>query len=182
MEQKIRLYNDIDLLSFNSEDDRLNIEGYACHYGVCNLNNEIVFKDSYNTFFEAYNQKKVMPILNFNHDNNKQIGSIDDITSDSTGLYVKAHINKNIPWCRDWLIPNIEMGDIKSYSTEMIVIGGYDGIKRNDDGTYVVLNGLLTAVAVVQHPADYRSEFTVKNFLESLPKVDNTPKSKWFLF
>lgn len=185
MEKKIRLYNDIDIITFNSEDDKLNIEGYAAHFGLKNLNNEYCFKESFKSFFEMYESGKMKPVLNYEHDNSKQIGSIDDVTADNTGLYVKAHINKNIPWCRDWLIPNIEMGDIKSYSTEMVVIGGKNGIRINEDGSYVVLDGLLTAVAVVQHPADWQSEFTIKNYLNSLDDEskakEEVNKSKWYL-
>lgn len=182
MEQKIRLYNDIDLLTFNSEDKVLKIEGYAAHFGTKNLNNEIVFKESFDLFFNAYDAKKIQPILNFEHDNTKQIGGIDEIFSDATGLYVKAHINRNIPYCAEWLIPNIENGDIKSFSTEAVVVGGRDGIRINEDGSYIVLNAMLTAVAVVQHPADWQSEFSVMNYLKSFPEQPKPQPVKWFLY
>lgn len=183
----IRLYNNIDTITFNAEEDKMNIAGYACHFGTRNLNGELCFKETFNQFFEAYKEGKVRPILNFDHQNDKQIGMIDAIDADATGLYVMAHINRNIPWCRDWLIPNIEMGDIKSFSTELAVIGGRNGVKINDDGTYDVLAAHLIGCAVVQHPADYRSEFTVKNYLDSLPKEEEDVKeelnkSKWYLF
>lgn len=185
MEQKIRIYNDIDTLSFNNEGDRLEIAGYAAHFATKNLNGEYCFKESFSQFFDAYRDGKIRPILNYEHQDDKQIGSVDEVTADDTGLYVKAHINKNIPWCRDWLIPNIEAGDIKSYSTEMVVIGGRDGVKINDDGSYVVLSALLTAVAVVKHPADWKSEFTVANFMEQFNSLEDVEtevkKSKWFL-
>ena len=44
---KIRLYNDIDIITCSSDDDRLKIEGYAAHFGVKNLNKEICFKDTF---------------------------------------------------------------------------------------------------------------------------------------
>lgn len=176
--ENIYLLNNIDNFVCNSDEEKLNIEGYACHFGLENLNHEYCFKESFTEFFTAYNEKKVRPILNFEHQSDKQIGSIDDVIADETGLYVKAHVNKNIPWCRDWLIPNIEMGDIRSFSTELAVIGGRNGIKINDDGSYSVLSAYLVACAIVQHPADYRSEFTVKNFLDSLPPVEEISKRK----
>lgn len=184
---KIRLYNDIDLITCSSEDDRLNIEGYAAHFGVKNLNKEICFKDTFRNFFKAYADKKIVPILNYEHHDDKQIGSVDEVKADETGLYVKAHINKTIPWCRDWLIPNIEAGDIKSYSTEMVIIGGMDGIRINkEDDSYTVLNAMLTAVAVVKHPADWKSEFSVKNYVEQFNALEDVEtevkRSKLYMF
>lgn len=187
MENKIRLYNDIDLLSFNSEDDKLNIEGFAAHFGKPNLNNEIVFKESFDLFFDTYNKGQIKPILNFEHQNDKQIGGIDSLVVMSDGLYMYAHINRNIPYCNDWLIPNIMAGDVNKLSTEGICVGGQNGIKVNEDGSYVVLNFLLTAVAITRIPADHKAEFTVKNYLESFKKTeeevnDDIKKTKWYLF
>lgn len=186
MENKIRLYNDIDLLSFNSEDDKLNIEGYAAHFGTKNLNDEIVYKESFDLFFETYNKGQICPVLNYEHQDDKQIGGIDSLEIRNEGLYMKGHLNKTIPYVNEWLIPNIMAGDVNKLSTEGICVGGMNGIKVNDDGTYVVLNFLLTAVAVVKHPADWKAEFTVKNYLESLKKTDEEVKeelnkSKWYL-
>lgn len=182
MEQKIRLFNDIDILSYNSEDDKLNIEGYAAHFGKKNLNNEIVFKESFNLFFEAYDKGQIKPVLNFQHQFDKQIGGVDSITRDSNGLFIKAHLNKGIPYVNEWLVPNIMAGDLNKLSSEGFAIGGRDGIKINEDGSYVVLNFMLTAVAIVQHPADSNAEFTVKNYLESLgTPEEEVKKSKWFL-
>lgn len=181
MEQKIRLYNDIDVLSFNSEDDKLRIEGFAAHFGKPNLNKEIVFAESFNMFFEAYDKGQIKPVLNFEHQGDKQIGGIDEITREKEGLFVKAHLNKGIPYVSDWLIPNIMAGDISKFSSEGIVVGGRDGIRVNQDGSYVVLNFLMTAVAIVKHPADWNAEFTVKNYFESLgAPEEEVKKSKWY--
>lgn len=186
MDNRIRIYNDIDLLSFNSEEDRVNIEGYAAHFGVPNLNKEIVFKESFDLFFDTYSKGMIKPILNFEHQNDKQIGGIDSLEIRKEGLYMHAHINKNIPYCNEWLIPNIMAGDINKLSTEGICVGGANGIKVNSDGSYVVLNFLLTAVGIVRIPADFKAEFTVKNYLESLEKdeeevKEEINKTKWYL-
>lgn len=181
MEQKIRLFNDIDVLSYNSEDDKLRIEGFAAHFGKPNLNKEIVFAESFNMFFDAYDKGQIKPVLNFEHQSDKQIGGIDEISRDSDGLFIKAHLNTGIPYVSEWLVPNIMAGDVNKLSSEGIVIGGRDGIKVNQDGSYVVLNFMLTAVAIVKHPADWNAEFTVKNYMESLPPVEEAVKaSKWY--
>lgn len=181
MEQKIRLFNDIDVLSFNSEDDKLNIEGFAAHFGKPNLNKEIVFAESFDLFFEAYNNGQIRPILNFEHQFDKQIGGIDYISREKDGLFVRAHLNRSIPYVNDWIVPNIMSGDLNKFSSEGLVIGGRDGVRVNQDGSYVVLNFMMTAVAVVKHPADWTAEFTVKNYFESLgTPEDEVNKSKWY--
>lgn len=184
MEQKVRIYNDLDVLACNSADDRLNIEGFAAHFGRKNLNGEIVFAESFNMFFEAYGKGQIKPVLNFEHQGDKQIGGIDEIVREKDGLYVRAHINRSIPYCAEWLIPNIMAGDINKLSSEGIIVGGRDGVTVNSDGSYTVMNFLLTAVAVVKHPADWDAEFTVANYLKTVPEEEareDIERSKWYL-
>lgn len=186
MENKIYLNDLEDNLIFKNSDDKLEIEGYCCHFNRKNLNGEIVYRSSFDTFFTAYEKGTIRPLINHEHNNDRIIGGIDDLDRDDTGLYIVAHLNKNIPYVEEWLIPNIMSGDIKNFSTEGFPVGGYDSIKINDDKSYSVLDFMLTAVAIVNHPADWTADFTVRNYLSTKPTEEEVKetvnKSKWYLF
>ena len=166
MNQNI-FFNSQNLLITNAveEDNMLRIEGTAAHFGEANLNNEIVDEKSFDSFFLLYRDGKLTPVLNFNHDPYALIGGIDNIYTKDNALWCSAHLNKDIAICRDTLIPMVMSGDIKSYSTEGWV--GFNDIVEHDDGTYYCKNFMLTGVAVVSLPADYNSEFSIKNYFEN---------------
>lgn len=184
--ETIYINNPVDGLKFTNSEDKLEIEGYACHWDKKNLNGEIVYRNSFDTFFTAYEKGSIRPVLNHEHDNSKVIGGIDELDRDETGLYIIAHLNKTIPYVNDWLAPNIMAGDIKNLSTEGFPVGGYDSIRVNEDKSYSVLDFMLTAVAIVNHPADTLADFSVRNYLNMKPTEEEVKeevvKSKWYLF
>lgn len=161
------------------EDNFLRIEGTAAHFDVPNLNNEIVDANSFTKFFEMYKENKIRPSLTYNHDSTNLIGGIDKIYIENNTLMCAAHINKNIKFCADTLIPSILAGDIRSYSTEGFV--SYEDIEERENDTYYCKNFILTAVSCVNLPADYQSEFVIKNWYEAEKALRAEPKSKWFL-
>lgn len=158
-----------DMATFNAieENDRfLRIEGLGCHFGKPNLNGEIVDSSSFNDFFTMYNNGQLNPLLNYQHDQNQVIGTIDEITTTNEGLFFRASINKDVEICRTNLVPNIKNGVIRSFSTEGIIKNGYDGIEQRENNTYFVRSFLLTGLAVVNLPADPKATFTVSNMLK----------------
>ena len=171
------------------ESDKIFIEGYACHFNSKNLNMEIVDENSFKTFFNMYESKQITPILNYNHDSNWIIGGIDEIISDSTGLYMRSHINKGVKICDEMIIPNVMNGTLSKYSTEGYISNGYNGIVENEDGSYYVKDFILTATAIVPTPADPFAEFTLANYIkeyklqrqEELNKIQNTSKTIFFI-
>ena len=180
---KIFLDNN-DLLITNAvEDDKfLRIEGSAAHFDVPNLNGEIVSESSFDEFFELYSDGKIRPALTYNHDANMLIGGIDNVYIQNNTLMCKAHINKDIEFCKNTLIEMILSGDCKSFSTEGFL--RYSDIVENEDGTYFASSFMLTAISVVTVPADYQSEFTIKNSIERIKqaKIEEAKKqSKWYL-
>lgn len=183
---KTIFFNGIQIENAKESDDRLNIEGYACHFNSVNLNSEIVDENSFKYFFELYNAKKLVPKLNWNH-TEVIIGGVDDIISDKTGLYMTAHINKGVKVCDEFLIENIKQGDICQLSTEGWVLNGYEGIIEHEDGSYYVKDFLLQNIAVTPHAADPDAVFTIQNFLNEYKaqkeqnKLEIEKKSKWFL-
>ena len=156
--------NDLLITNAVNDDGFLRIEGTAAHFGIPNLNGEIVESSSFNNFFELYNDGKLKPALNFNHDSTNLIGGIDDIFIKDNALCCSAHLNYEIAFCKDTLIPMVQSGDIKSFSTEGFI--DYNDIEEREDGNYFAKNFLLTAIAVVSLPADYKSAFTIKNYFD----------------
>lgn len=154
-----------------TEDNNLVINGMAAHYNVRNLNDEIVDANSFNEFFNLYNDGKLTPALNWNH-SDTIIGGVDLIESRKDGLWMQAHLNGNVAICRDMIIPCIMGNELNSFSTEGYIRGGVDGVDFNEDGSYYVRNFLLTAVAIVPTPADPDAQFSVKNYLNSLQKQE----------
>lgn len=174
----IYLSTDLTFNNVTEEDNFLKIEGYGAHFGVANLNNEIVTADSFGLFFDMYKGNKIKPVLNWNHDPNSVIGTVDEITSDTTGLFFRCSVNKGVKFCDENLCPNIRAGVINSFSTEGIIKNGYDGIVVNPDGSYLVKDFLLTALAVVSTPADWDAKFSVANMMR---QTEPQKRSKWYL-
>lgn len=158
--------NDLLITNAVNEDGFLRIEGTAAHFGSPNLNGEIVTAESFCNFFQLYNDGKLKPALNYNHDSTMLIGGIDSIYIKDNALCCSAHLNKDIAFCKDTLIPMVESGDIKSFSTEGYV--GYNDIEEREDGNYFAKNFMLTAIAIVSVPADYKSEFCIKNYFDEM--------------
>lgn len=174
--------NGIKIENAVNKDNIIEIEGYCCHYNKTNLNNERVDANSFKKFFEMYENGIVRPNLNYNHDSNKLIGGIDDIASMDEGLYMQAHLNKDVALVRDTIWPLIQSGDIDSVSTEGVIENGWKGIIENEDGSYYVKDFILLGVALVANPADWDAKFTFKNFLdENRAKAEIDKRSKWYL-
>lgn len=171
MKDNLKIYNNFRIENAVDGDNFLQISGMCTHWNIPNLNMEVVDANSFNAFFELYDEGKLKPSLNYNH-SDLIIGGIDSIEKKEDGLFMTAHINKTVKDCTDSIIPNILAGDITGLSTEGFIKGGYDGVEFLEDGSYYVKNFILTAVAVVPNPADWQAEFSIKNYLNNLPKPE----------
>lgn len=180
MSDILQLRDNFHITNASEKDGDLYIEGYAAHYDRANLNKEVVNASSFDYFFSLYNEGKLKPCLSYEHDNTQIIGAIDSLESKEDGLYMSAHLTHTVPLCQT-LIPNILAGNINSFSSEGFVVGGVDGIEYLDNDEYFVKNFLLTAVSVVNTPADWDATFTVKNYLDVNglnPKTSNALTDK----
>lgn len=177
--------NDLHIYNVQEESNLVKIDGTAAHFNTPNLNGEIVDAKSFENFFSLYNDGKITPAFTYNHDPNMLIGGIDRIYIDGDTLRCSAHINKDIAFCRDTLIPMVLAGDVKSYSTEGYI--SYDDIEERENNTYYAANFLLTTVSAVTVPADYKSEFTIKNMFDeeaakrAIEEENNKPQRKVYL-
>lgn len=182
MENKIiYLQNDIKLINLKEDDGKMFLEGYACHFDKANLNSQIVNAKSFNTYFDLLKKNAISKaIMNWEHNLDKQIGAIDTITTDEDGLFIEAHLNTEIPFVADWLVPNIKANDLTGLSTEGYVYGGLNGIIMNEDGSYYVKDMILTAVALTNNPADVEARFSLANAVNEWNLENAVKKSKWY--
>ena len=169
--EDIILTNTYTIQNAVEDNDRLNIEGYCCHYNTTNLNDQVVDSRSFDYFFGLYNSGKMKPALNYEH-TTEIIGGVDSIERRDDGLFMTAHLNKSVP-VNNMIIPNILAGDIKSFSTEGFVKGGYSGLVETENGFYIK-DFILTAVAIVSVPADWDAEFSVANVLKGYQEWKNS--------
>lgn len=169
----------------NAKEDagKLTFSGYACHFNSENLNREIVDEKSFDMFFNMYHSNQLTPIVNYNHDSNWIIGGVNDIISDSTGLYLEAYLNKGVKINDEMLIPNILNNTISGLSTEGYIANGENGIVDKGNGAYYVKDFLLTAIAITPTPADPNAKFTLKNYIDEYARIQHTKnvsKPKWY--
>lgn len=170
---KTIFFNNIKIENHSETPERLNIEGYICHFNRENLNSEVVDLNSFDDFFEMYNEGKLKPIVNYNHDSNQIIGGVDTIETKENGLYMTAHLNRGVKINDDMIIPNILAGTINGFSTEGFIKDGYNGIVELENGGYYVKSFLLTAVAVTATPADWDAKFSLSNFIKEYKEQKN---------
>lgn len=185
--------NGLQIENVKDSEKTVEIEGFICHFNKANLNNEIVDKNSFNNFFSLYRNKQLRPRLNYEH-TDQIIGGIDEIEQFDEGLYMRAHLAKNVAIVRDTILPLIETNDLTSCSTEGFV--DFNDIIENNDGTYYVSNFMLTGCSIVSCPADPQAKFSLSNFIkdyiaqkeeqqkqiEQNSKTSEEIKSKYYLF
>lgn len=153
----------------------MRIEGYTAHWDEANLNRQRVNSKSFDKFFEMLKAGKLdYPVMNYNHDQNQLIGKVDSLERDGSGLFIKAHINKEVAFVRDTLLPLILNGDIDKLSTEGYITK--NDVEFFDDGTFYIRNFMLSAIAVVSVPADWDAEFSVVNVVNRLKPTDEEVK------
>lgn len=184
MENKtIYLKNDISLINVKEDDGKVLIEGYACHFDKKNLNEQIVNSKSFDKYFDLLNTNQISKaIMNWEHNPDKQIGAIDNIQVEDEGLFINAHLNTEIPFVSDWLVPNIKANDLTGLSTEGFVYGGVNGLIFNEDGSYYIKDMILTAVALTNNPADVEARFSLANAVQEWKLENESKKTKWYLF
>lgn len=167
MEEKKHILNAFRLNKVEKQDHILNIEGYACHYDTRNHNYEIVTADSFTEFLNELSKDGLKPVFTYNHNCDIVIGGWDEFSSDKDGLFVKGHINTDVAYVRDNLLPLIEGGDLNHLSTE----GWADGYWDEKREAYVCESFMLTAISLVALPADFKAKAELKNELRnSKPK------------
>lgn len=138
-----------------NEDGTIPIKGYACHFGVANLNHEIVTKDSFDKGFEVMKRAGIMPTLNYMH-TGEIIGVTDLLKPDDKGLWLEGRIVKTA-FVRDTLIPLMDAGTMNCLSTEGFVTRW---TTQEDSDNYIADEFTLLRVSVVDIPADMSAIFS----------------------
>lgn len=102
----------------------------------------------------------VNPILLLQHDQNKQLGAVEELTPTPEGLFVKARVSYDV----DNVKQRILNGDLKCFS---ICFNVKEWSKKTVDGkTYPVASKIeLLEISVVTLPADPNAIFTLSRSL-----------------
>lgn len=179
MKNTIYIHNSLNIDDYTNSDGSFVVNGYAAHFTTPNLNGEIVDARSFSNSIADFDKGLQNVVLNYNHNQEKIIGGVDSLKSDDKGLYISAHLNTNIPYVNEYVIPNIVSKDLRSFSTEGYV--SYDDVIANQDGTYYVSNFMLYAVAIVSNPADQLASFSIANAFKANAAV-TVLKPKYYLY
>lgn len=175
--ENIAYFDNIQITNAAEDGGALKIEGYTAHWDSANLNRQRVNSKSFDKFFDMLAKGKLdNPVLNYNHDSTMLIGKVDGLERDKNGLFVRAHINKEVAFVRDTLAPMIMNGDIDKLSTEGYI--SKNDVEFYDDGTFYIRNFMLSAIAVVSVPADWDAKFELTNVVNRLKPTDDEVKEE----
>lgn len=164
--ENIMILNSLRANAIEREGNTLRVSGYACHFNSVNHNGELVTADSFAGWLQHLADNGKKPTFTYNHDSNKLIGGWDEMTADETGLFVRGHINTDVAFVRDELLPLIEAGDLACLSTEGWASGEYDDERK----AYVCDTFMLTAISLVALPADFDANISLNRLSQ---KTDN---------
>lgn len=175
--ENITYFDNIEIANAAEDGSVMRIEGYACHWDEANLNRQRVNANSFQKFFDMMEAGKLdNPILNYNHDSAMLIGRVDGLERNDRGLWMKAHINKDVAFVRDTLMPMILNKDINKLSTEGYI--SKNDVEFFDDDTFYIKNFMLSAIAVVSTPADWDATFSLTNVVNRLKPTDEEAREE----
>lgn len=130
----------------------MKVKGYACHYNKPNANGQIVDEKSFEAVLKARKADGVNIPINYQHNSPVMIGKINNFYSDSEGLFIEGEIFDDMAIVKEFVSPLIKNGVIERFSTEGYIRKA--DMERRENNTYYARNFELTAVAVVNLPAD----------------------------
>lgn len=173
MKEQIHTLNALRINRVEKQGNTMTVEGYACHYNKVNHNYEIVTAECFTDWLAAMDKDGLKPVFTFNHNADCIIGGWDEFTSDDTGLFAKGHINTDVAFVRDNLLPLIEGGDLSHLSTE----GWADGYWDEKRDAFVCSQFMLTAISLVALPADFSAKAEIsRNELRNKTKAKKYKK------
>ena len=135
----------------------MTIKGYAAHFGRANKNNERLSRGAFDYIISEFDKGTLNIPINIDH-TDRIIGKVVEMRVDNTGLYIIGEIFDDIPEAVE-IQKLIENGLYDYMSTEGYI--NRNECTINEDGTYTVSRFRLTAIAVVNQPADGRAVLSV---------------------
>lgn len=141
----------------NVDDDFFHIEGYASTFGNVDRGGDVIVKGS---FAESISDKK--PSFLWVHSFENVIGIVDAVSEDEVGLYVKCRMPKSDTLVHGRVIPQIEIGSIKSFSIGYFA-QEYD---HDEDGCRIIKKVNLLEVSLVPMPMNPDSVITSAKTLD----------------
>lgn len=158
------------------------VKGYACHYNKPNLNRQIVDENSFVKALKERKESNLATPINYCHDSNDMIGKVLNFYSDSEGLFIEAELIDEMDTVKNKVLPLIKNGVIDSFSTEGYI--SKSDIEKRPNNAYYINNFDLTAIAVVNNPADRGAKFitngkTCFDAFETNEEVNKPDKNRY---
>lgn len=127
------------------------LKGYAAHFKRANKNRERVTTDAFDDIIKEFNKGNVLIPINVDHNDNNIVGKVIKMYKDEVGLIIEAEIFDNMV-NGEYYKTLIENGLFTRFSTQGYVRA--ENEKELNDGTVLIDKFRLTAVAIVNQPAD----------------------------
>lgn len=145
----------------NSDNEKMIVGGFICHYNKPNLNGEVDLSGCFDEFLNDWNEKKIpLPlVLNHNETSSETIGLFFDLKNSDEGIYGRAEII-DTPYIRSEIWPKIKAGVWPYFST-----GGFSFDFDTENNLWKNKKGYLTHVALVSIGADENANMEILNSL-----------------
>lgn len=175
MEHKETFYSDVPFTKAAVGSGDLKLLGYASTWTL-DRDNEVVLPTAFEGSLEKYLSQN--PILLWQHDQHKPIGTVENAFTDEHGLNVKCHVPKPDDREPDWT--HLAYNKIKAGIVRTFSIGGFfqKSAMRGGRGGRVIERTNIFEISVVSIPANPDSIFAaaVKS-LSSNHRPDLTPEA-----
>lgn len=157
-EEKSYLVCDKKFVRTKADDDQFfYIEGYASTFGNVDRGGDVIIKGAFSSSITSNT-----PSFLWIHDFGDVIGVVEEIKEDNIGLFVKCKIPRKDSLVQGRVIPQIDIGSVKSFSI------GYwaKEYKYDDDGNRVISEIELLEVSLVPLPMNPSAVITSAKTLD----------------
>lgn len=151
------------------DENLVKIIGYGARFGMANGNGLRFDENCFTPFIEKAEESGMRPYFNYQHNAEKIIGGWDSITFDENGMLCEGHLNTDVAFVRDEVLPLVMSGDLKGLSTE----GFIEDAEVLDDDTLLVKSFTTLGISLVSLPADFGATMSLNSLKERFAKKED---------
>ena len=162
-----------EVKKFHTDDKFFYFEGYLSTFGNKDRGDDIVVKGA---FTESL--KELTPSLFWSHKGDEPLGVFDSIVEDSVGLYVKGRMPLEDTFVKGRIVPQMEIGSIKSMSIGFSVKENGSEYKN---GTRYLSDLKLWEGSLVTIPMNERANLkSIMSMQDDLPIAPRSTHWDWW--
>jgi len=135
---------DFKMETFRVDEKYAYFEGYLSTFGNVDLGDDVVVKGA---FTESLLKKT--PSLLWSHNGSEPLGIFESLVEDQKGLYVKAKMPLADSFVKERIVPQMEIGSIKSMSIGYWIPEYQKNVEFRDDVRYLKKVSLMEGSLVV---------------------------------